>query len=323
MSFFIESKINASGNTFIEPAIWIYNHAAWPARTSKNLSARYFVDLSEGFAAGLQLDDYTISGRGAGDISELLPWDVEHHIYYVEISFQNENIYPGGISESRREAQVRIAASNNAWNSSNDWSFKAGNNLSLNTHIPIYDQGKLIFGIEPQGGNEIPIASFTVDNNNGYAPLLVDFDASASSEPSGQSLTYQWDFGDGNTATGQKVSHTFTAPQSYQVTLTVSNPDGVSAQSSQNIQVLDNTPIASFTSSVTSGVAPLLISFDASESKSPTGSLSGFSWDFGDGTQGNGVSIEHEYATPGNYTVTLTVKDNTEKNSKYYQKHQR
>ena len=49
--------------------------------------------------------------------------------------------------------------------------------------------------------------------------------------------------------------------------------------------------------------------FDASRSADPDGRLASYSWDFGDGATGSGKTASHEYAKPGDYTVTLTVAD--------------
>jgi len=49
--------------------------------------------------------------------------------------------------------------------------------------------------------------------------------------------------------------------------------------------------------------------FDASRAGDPDGSIASYSWDFGDGASGSGKTAAHEYAKPGDYTVTLTVAD--------------
>lgn len=51
-------------------------------------------------------------------------------------------------------------------------------------------------------------------------------------------------------------------------------------------------------------------SFGANGSYDPDGTITGFSWDFGDGSSANGFSPLHTYADPGTYTVRLTVTDN-------------
>jgi Peptidase family M28/PKD domain len=52
-------------------------------------------------------------------------------------------------------------------------------------------------------------------------------DASASYDPAGAGLTYTWSFGDGVTASGVSVTHTYATPGSYQLTLTVRSPGGM------------------------------------------------------------------------------------------------
>lgn len=57
------------------------------------------------------------------------------------------------------------------------------------------------------------------------------------------------------------------------------------------------------------GVVNSSITFDASKSYDPDGEIVEYVWDFGDGETGKGKIVSHSYAVPGNYTVTLTVKD--------------
>ncbi len=64
-------------------------------------------------------------------------------------------------------------------------------------------------------------------STSAYAGYDVNF-AGTGTDPKGESLTGTWDFGDGNTATGFSVSHTFNSAGIYTVTFTVKNTDGVS-----------------------------------------------------------------------------------------------
>ena len=74
-------------------------------------------------------------------------------------------------------------------------------------------------------------ADFTADPLSGTAPLPVNFDS-----PSGDA--YQWNFGDGNTATGTDPEHVFTEVGVYTVTLTATNAHGCSLTTSLEITVV-------------------------------------------------------------------------------------
>jgi PKD repeat protein len=69
-------------------------------------------------------------------------------------------------------------------------------------------------------------AAFTFQPQRGPVPLTVAFDASGST---GQIAEYRWEFGDGGTATGKAVTHTYYEPKEYTVRLTVVGNDGRTA----------------------------------------------------------------------------------------------
>ncbi len=142
-----------------------------------------------------------------------------------------------------------------------------------------------------------PMASFTAAVDSGNS-LTYDFDASGST---GQIDSYAWNFGDGNTGSGQSASHTYATGGDYTVTLTVSNSGG-SDSATRALTVLAP-PVANFSAAVDTGNS-LRYNFDASGS---TGQIDSYAWNFGDGNTGSGQSASHTYATGGDYTVTLTV----------------
>jgi YD repeat-containing protein len=68
-------------------------------------------------------------------------------------------------------------------------------------------------------------------------------------------------------------------------------------------------PVANASGSY-SGITGQNTAFSGAGSFDPDGSITSYSWSFGDGSTGAGVSPSHTYASPGTYAVTLTVTDN-------------
>lgn len=70
-------------------------------------------------------------------------------------------------------------------------------------------------------------------------------------------------------------------------------------------------PVADFTLTPTSGVAPLVVNFNASIASDPDGDIVEYHWDFGDGetTTGFIIATSHEYISAGTYMITLTITD--------------
>ncbi|MGB2982847.1 MAG: PKD domain-containing protein, partial [Candidatus Bipolaricaulia bacterium] len=94
-----------------------------------------------------------------------------------------------------------------------------------------YPVAGLLTGILFLGGcfspaeNLPPVADFEASPQEGYAPLAVTLDASASYDPDGDTLSYEWILGDAGTATGRTVSHSF-GQGSHTVTLRVTDARG-------------------------------------------------------------------------------------------------
>jgi len=158
--------------------------------------------------------------------------------------------------------------------------------------------------------NRPPVANFTESAHTVDTGESIAFDASGSSDPDGTIASYSWDFGDGDTATGVSVSHSYAISGTYIVTLTVTDDDGATDFVAATKTVRNRGPVASFTESAHTVDTGESIAFDASGSSDPDGTIVGYSWDFGDGTGGSGISVRHAYSQDGVYTVTLTVTDN-------------
>lgn len=74
--------------------------------------------------------------------------------------------------------------------------------------------------------NRAPILVLDVLPREGYTPLVVGFDASASFDPEGKVLTIQWDFDDGETAIGATATHSYRTAGTYQARVTATDPEG-------------------------------------------------------------------------------------------------
>jgi len=74
--------------------------------------------------------------------------------------------------------------------------------------------------------------------------------------------------------------------------------------------ISNSLPDADFTYTPSNPLEGQKILFDGSVSHDRDGSIISYEWDFGDGNKSSGIKVNHTYANEGNYTVTLTVKDN-------------
>ncbi len=70
-------------------------------------------------------------------------------------------------------------------------------------------------------------------------------------------------------------------------------------------------PEAAFSTDVSSGPEPLTVQLDASASSTPKGTLTRYSWDFGDGEVAEGVKVAHTYKSGSFYAARLTVANST------------
>ncbi|MCR1024376.1 PKD domain-containing protein [Cellulophaga baltica] len=165
--------------------------------------------------------------------------------------------------------------------------------------------------------NQAPTAVATSDILTGEASLAVQFTGDTSTDPdTGDVLTYDWDFGDGTTATTANPSHTFTTVGTYDVTLTVTD-NGTPALSSSEATITitvtapaNQAPTAVASSDVITGEASLAVQFTGDTSSDPdTGDVLTYAWDFGDGTTATTTNPAHTFTTVGTYDVTLTVTD--------------
>jgi PKD domain len=111
------------------------------------------------------------------------------------------------------------------------------------------------FEIRDQDGRELPIQLAAKAWRPNARPLpeadigllvncfSVAFDASRSSDPDGEQLSYLWEFGDGESASGRAVVHTYDGPGTYRATLRVSDASGqVGAGAKRDFEVFVKRP---------------------------------------------------------------------------------
>ncbi len=97
----------------------------------------------------------------------------------------------------------------------------------------------------------------------------------------------------------------------YNLTVNIADEHGASTSQSFTIEVTytNQPPAIHPVSSVSSGNAPLIVSFFANASDED-GSIASILWDFDDGVTSSTVNPTHTFSTPGNYLVKLTATDN-------------
>ena len=174
--------------------------------------------------------------------------------------------------------------------------------------------------VEPIKQNQKPIASFIASPKSGTAPLNVSFDGGNSRDPDGTISKYIWEFGDGNTdsTTGAQVNYNYTNAGNYASKLSVRDNQGMNSDKALENIVVDSAvivnqkPVAQFTTTPTSGNVPLTVNFNGNGSYDSDGTISKYIWELDDGNTDStsGAQVNYIYQTAGNKTAGLTVEDN-------------
>lgn len=160
--------------------------------------------------------------------------------------------------------------------------------------------------------NHVPRGSYTVDPPSGSLSTVITFDATGITDPENNISSYKWDFGDGTSGQGKKVTHKYASVGKFNATLRVADSQQGYTLVIKEIQISKNSPpVARFTVEPgTSGSTGTVFLFDASKSSDAEGKVKGYQWDFGDGARAKDkVTVEHQYSKEGDYVVSLTVFD--------------
>lgn len=161
--------------------------------------------------------------------------------------------------------------------------------------------------------NQLPIANAGADLD-ALVGEAVEFDASQSDDADGSILKYEWEYGDGHTATGVKTTHIYQFPGTYEAVLSVYDENRRVRLKTNDKRVVNVTwpqnvlPVSRPGGDIEVVVGEI-IQFDGSASSDEDGNILKFDWDFGDGGKSPDEKPRHAFHDPGTYQVTLTVTD--------------
>jgi PKD repeat protein len=208
-----------------------------------------------------------------------------------------------------------------------DWSFGDGDGASGPTVLHVYCPGDFAVSLTVTDNNGLastlvkqlavapgtePTADFVYSPSTVSVGTEVRFNGSISApDPARTIVDWHWRFGDGGSAHGSQVSHTYKATGAYAVVLTVVDDKRLSGTTSQTINVGSPDPVAQFVFSPSTPGPGTTVNFNASASSAVSGrTIVSYVWDFGDGAPAaTGVTTSHSYGAVGTYTVVLTVTD--------------
>jgi PKD repeat protein len=118
----------------------------------------------------------------------------------------------------------------------------------------------------------------------------------------GSNVTYEWDFGDGGNDSGAVASHQYANPGIYSAEVTATN--SVSSNTKTTTVLVDETISGLAATNDGPTVLGNLTQLTASITN---GSNVTYEWDFGDGGNGSGAVVSHEYGSVGAFTAEVTA----------------
>ncbi len=147
-------------------------------------------------------------------------------------------------------------------------------------------------------------AQINASETEGCAPLASVIFNSSFVNPT----NILWNFDDGATSNLPSPTHSFANPGVYNVTYTATS-GGSSVSANLTITVYAN-PVVDFNLLPADGIClGESIQFTDASIGGSGSAITNVQWDYGDGSGGTGPSVNHTYANPGTYTVTLIVTD--------------
>lgn len=136
------------------------------------------------------------------------------------------------------------------------------------------------------------------------------FDGTQSQFDFEKNIKAVWEFGDGKTAQGLKVTHAYVSPGKYDAVLTLNHTQNAQCKPSSDTRPVDiNSPPKASIKATSSGCVGDIIEFEAI-ANDPDGDELEYYWNFGDGgATKNGTKVSYQYDHGGTYKVSLIVDD--------------
>ncbi len=165
----------------------------------------------------------------------------------------------------------------------------------------------------PVAAEEVAKADFIARQTQMNTGDSVEFlDMCQVTEESGNVRDWNWNFGDGGTSTLRNPAHTYTTPGVYTVSRSIETTANVnrSVTKTAYIRVADPSATVDFVASQTNvGTGESVIFTDLSSLDASV--IVSREWNFGDGSTSAATNPTHAYASPGIYTVSLTLQTAT------------
>lgn len=142
----------------------------------------------------------------------------------------------------------------------------------------------------------------------GEVPLSLDLTPHTSTA----FVTFNWEAPDADEvgSTDTNLQAIFRHEGTYTIILVAQDLNNHVLRQPIVVQVDPPSALVSFAMNPESGTSPLTVSFDASATSIPGDDITGFTWDFGDGTPQvpAGANVSHQYTAAKTYTIGLIVQ---------------
>ena len=170
---------------------------------------------------------------------------------------------------------------------------------------------------DPTDANIAPVAALSHTPNVPSTGDTVEFDAADSEDPDGTISEYRWTFTEGGEeeiTTSPSAQHTYTISDTFKATVTAVDDAGSRDSASVTVEVVGNSfPQVTLSYDPQDPSTGEDVTFDATESEDPDGTIIQFRWDFNnDGTPEETSqigTIVKSFGSPGEHEISVVAED--------------